>query len=287
MIKHIMVSVSLLIIVVGIGIAYLMLRKIEKKGIFRRFLIFVYTPLALWAGIYFLICLLYAGPFLSWIWLWPLFALFCLVRIRMLKKELEGSAKFRIPTALRIVYRILYAAALLFFLFVESRIVSAMTATPPAQLDYVIVLGAGLDGKEPKNPLRVRIEKGAEYMAENPATILVASGGQGADEEISEAECIKNRLVNRYGIEAERIIMEDRSRDTEENLQNSLRIIGDPDASVGIITNSFHEYRAMRIAEHAGYRNVHTVPATTLLPVGIHYMVREFFGVVECMIKYR
>jgi uncharacterized SAM-binding protein YcdF (DUF218 family) len=62
-------------------------------------------------------------------------------------------------------------------------------------------------------------------------------------------------------------------------------IIGDPAASVGIITNSFHEYRAMQIALKAGYENVNKVPATTLLPVGIHYMVREFFGVVEFMFR--
>ena len=63
--------------------------------------------------------------------------------------------------------------------------------------------------------------------------------------------------------------------------QHSLVIIGDEDAYVGIISNGFHEYRAMSIARNVGYNNVHSVPAVTLFPVGIHYTVREFFGMVE------
>ncbi|MBR5419564.1 MAG: YdcF family protein [Lachnospiraceae bacterium] len=286
MIKTIMTVVSLLIVLLGLGLAYLLLRKIKKKGFFHRFRICVYLPLALWSGVYFIVCVIYAGLFLSWIWLWPLAAIFCTARVFMLRAELAGTARFRIPRPLRVIYYSIFTVGLLFFLFVEGRIVDAMTSEPPEDLDYVIVLGAGLIGTEPKNPLRVRIERGAEYMKENPRTILVASGGQGADEEISEAEAIRRRLTGMYGIDEGRILMEDRSRDTEENLQNSLRIIGDPEASVGIITNSFHEYRAMLLAKHAGFKNTCTVPATTLLPVGVHYMVREFFGVVECMIKY-
>ena len=84
-----------------------------------------------------------------------------------------------------------------------------------------------------------------------------------------------------------RIILEDKSTDTEENLKNSLVIIGDEDAYVGIISNGFHEYRAMSIARNVGYNNVHSVPAVTLFPVGIHYTVREFFGMVEFYVKYK
>ena len=60
------------------------------------------------------------------------------------------------------------------------------------------------------------------------------------------------------GIYEDRIILEDKSTDTEENLKNSLVIIGDEDAYVGIISNGFHEYRAMSIARNVGYNNVHS-----------------------------
>ena len=163
---------------------------------------------------------------------------------------------------------------------VEGLVVRFMTAEPTSGLDYIVVLGAGVIGENPSNPLRMRIQKAAEYMKENPDTVVIASGGRGADEQISEAECIRRQLTEVYHIPAERIRLEEQSTSTEENLRYSLQIIGDTDASTGIITNGYHEYRSMQIAKQEGYTDVYPVPAITLLPVGIHYTVREFFGVI-------
>ena len=253
-----------------------------------RALLYFYFILMVWSVLYFGTCLMYGGGLrLSWVWLWPLVAGFSLVRVWMLKERMEGKERIRIPVAIRWCYRAVALAGALLFVIIEGKIIGAMTAEPAGDLDYVIVLGAGLRGTQPTNPLRMRIEKAAEYMLENEDTVLIASGGQGKYEEISEAQCIKNILTDRYGIEEYRILLEEKSRDTEENLKYSLEIIGNRDASVGIITNGFHELRAMSIAEHTGYNNVHSVPAVTLMPVGIHYTVREFFGMVEFYVKYR
>ncbi len=280
------IATFLIVMIAGMILSYCVLRRSTKGSFIKKLIICIYSPLTVWSVMFFIICMTYAGIMLSWIWLWPLIALFCVIRIIMLRAEIQEKPLVNIPKGLRIAYRILFVIGLSLFLFVESRVISAMTAQVPSDLDYVIVLGAGLVGDRPSNPLRVRIEKAAEYMTENPGTVLVASGGKGIDEQISEAECIKVQLTEVYGIDEDRIILEDRSRDTVENLEFSKKIIGDPSAATGIITNGFHEYRAMLIAKHAGYTNVHTVPATTLLPVGIHYLVREFFGVVQCMVKY-
>ena len=286
MIKPFILIISIVILIAGLICAFLYLRKTEGIAAFDKLMICLYYPLAVWSSVYFVVCIIYAGFTLSLIWIWPALAIFCFVRIKMIRSAAEGRRRHA-PKWAKIAYRTVVAILLIFFLFIESRVVDAMTATPPADLDYVIVLGAGLNGTEPTNPLRVRIKRGAEYLEENPGTVLIASGGQGRDEVISEAQCIGDQLVSVYGIEESRIILEDASRDTEENLANSLKIIGDPKTSVGIISNGFHEYRALMIADAVGYENVCPVPATTLLPVGIHYIVREFFGVVECMIKYR
>ncbi len=280
------IATFLIVMIAGMILSYCVLRRSTKGSFIKKLIICIYSPLTVWSVMFFIICMTYAGIMLSWIWLWPLIALFCVIRIIMLRAEIQEKPLVNIPKGLRIAYRILFVIGLSLFLFVESRVISAMTAQVTSDLDYVIVLGAGLVGDRPSNPLRVRIEKAAEYMTENPGTILVASGGKGIDEQISEAECIKVQLTEVYGIDEDRIILEDRSRDTIENLEFSKKIIGDPSAATGIITNGFHEYRALLIAKHAGYTNVHTVPATTLLPVGIHYLVREFFGVVQCMVKY-
>ncbi len=279
-----MLLILALPMIIGLIVAFFFVRKHRDIGAFNKISIYLYFPVGIWSAVYFIICMIYAGIALSCVWIWPLIAIFCFVRIRMLVSGDKKDSRTR--KVIRLVYRIVFVICLAFFLFIESRIVDAMTATPPADLDYIVVLGAGMRGTTPTNPLKVRIIRAAEYMDDNQDTFLIASGGQGPDEVISEAECIKTRLITVYEIEEERIILEDESRSTEENLENSLQIIGNPDASVGIISNGFHEYRAQLIAEHAGFTNACSVPATTLLPVGIHYIVREFFGVVACLIKY-
>ena len=277
----IMAIASMIIVLAGVATAKRMLRDISGGSRFKRVLIYAYTALGLWALVYYLTCVIYAGIRLSWAWIWLLVVFFCFLRVRILLAELRGTERIKIPTWLRWTYRILYIAALVIFITGEAKIINAMTATPQPGLDYVIVLGAGVRGRIPTNPLRSRIIRAAEYMTENPETILIASGGQGPDEEISEAACIKEQLVDVYGIDAGRIILEERSTNTEENLRYSLEIIGDSATSCGIITNGFHEYRAMLLADDAGYENACSVPAATLLPVGIHYVVREFFGIIQ------
>ena len=172
MIKVWIIALSILIVAGGMIAAHWLLRNAKDKKTFLRVTVYIYVPLALWSVIYFCVCLGYAGAWLSWIWIWPLITVFCMIRIFMIKRELEGSSRFKIPTAVRIIYRVLFFAGLAIFLFVESRVVSSMTAVPVKNHDYVIVLGAGLIGKEPTNPLRVRIEKAAEYMSENPYFLM-------------------------------------------------------------------------------------------------------------------
>lgn len=259
-----------------------------KLTAFSQICLYIYFILGVWSVLYFFTCLAYGGgPKLSWVWIWILIAAFSFARVWMLKARLEGREKIKVPTALKWIYRVVFALCLGIFIVTEVRIIGAMTAKPQENLDYIIVLGAGLRGTEPSNPFKARIEKAAEYLNENEGTQAVASGGQGRHEAISEAEAAKRRLSDLYGIDESRIILENQSADTEQNLKFSLEIIGDADASVGIVTNGFHELRAMSIAREVGYKNVYSVPARTLFPVGIHYCVREFFGMMEFYVKYK
>lgn len=236
--------------------------------------------LFIWSCFYFVTIAIYAGPFLSWIWLWLLIGGFAFLRFTMLKREAEGKNRIKIPKWVKVIYYVLFVSCLSFFIFIEANVIASMNAKPKENLDYVVVLGAGVVGTTPSNPLRARINEAYEYANANPDTIIVASGGQGFGEKISEAECIKQELEKR-GIDGERIMLEDKSTSTIENLRFTKEIINDDNASVGIITNSFHEYRAMLIAKSEGYNDVHSVPGQTLYPVGVHYTVREFFGIVR------
>ncbi|MCR5209732.1 MAG: YdcF family protein [Lachnospiraceae bacterium] len=275
---------SFAVILTGIIISVILLRKTEKKkNTFLKVLVCIYCPLIMWSAFFYVKYLMLSG--LSMVWVWADFALFGLIRVIMLTAEIKGKPVVKISPVIRTGYRICFALCLLVFIVIEGLIIQDMENTPEKDLDYVIVLGAGVSGDVPSPTLCYRIDTAGRYMQDNPDTILIASGGQGPDEDISEGECIKKYLTGAYGITEERILVEDKSVSTEENLRFSRQFIEKDDARVGIITSGFHEFRAGMIAEREGYNDIYSVPADSVFPVGIHYTVREFFGVVYLFIR--
>ncbi len=236
--------------------------------------------LAIISFLYYIVCIAFSGLGLSFAWIWPLLSIFCYIRYRMLTRKLHGKTSWQAPGWLANLYRICMVVGIAFFVLVESQVISSMNTKPQDNLDYIIVLGAGVRETTPSRPLRLRIQTAYDYMINNTDTILIASGGQGSDEQISEAACIRNMLVE-MGLDETRILVEDESRDTIENIRNSYELIPDKGSKVGIVTNSFHIWRSVSIAKSEGYSNVSGVPAKTLMPVGIHYVVREFFGYLK------
>jgi uncharacterized SAM-binding protein YcdF (DUF218 family) len=128
--------------------------------------------------------------------------------------------------------------------------------------DFVIVLGAGLrpDGGVPPL-LASRLERGREVWAalDRRAAgfrpMLILSGGKGDDERRSEASAMAAYLAE-HGFPADRMLLEDQSRTTEENLVLSKAIIDDlkPGARVTVVTSDFHAFRAALLARRLGIR---------------------------------
>lgn len=142
-------------------------------------------------------------------------------------------------------------------------IMRAAVSTPPANLDYIVVLGANLNADgSPKETLRYRLDEAAAYLEQSPETTCVVSGGQGPDEPCSEAESMA-RYLEAAGVDASRVILEDRSTTTAENLRFSAALLNSPDASVGVVTNDFHVLRATRIARRQGLTSVYGISAPT------------------------
>ena len=102
------------------------------------------------------------------------------------------------------------------------------------QYDYIIIHGAGLDGPRPTPLLAGRIDKALElWKRQHQHGKFVVSGGQGADEVVSEAQAMRDYLLDK-GVPVEAILMEDKSTTTWENLRYSLAIINaDRATSVG------------------------------------------------------
>ncbi|WEV73317.1 YdcF family protein [Bifidobacterium sp. ESL0798] len=111
-----------------------------------------------------------------------------------------------------------------FFTFAALLLYSTIYRILPRRrkYDYIIILGAGLQGTKPTPLLRGRIDKAVDlWNRQHNHGLFIVSGGQGADEEISEAEAMKRYLVEERGVPGDKIIKEDRSTTTLENLRNS------------------------------------------------------------------
>lgn len=121
--------------------------------------------------------------------------------------------------------------------------------------DYVIIHGAGLlHGDQLSKLLRDRIDKAIEVYRKDPTPPkIIPSGGKGADESISEAEAMKQYLLEK-GIPESDIILEDASKTTLENLKFSKQILDGIDGRkyTALVTSNYHVYRALRYCRKIG-----------------------------------
>ena len=185
----------------------------------------------------------------------------------------------RIPAAVRGTAAVLFFVGLLFFLLIEGRIVSRFYAKGEPGLAYLVVLGAQMKAGGPSKALKLRLDTAYDYLMENPDTVVIVSGGRGSNEPVSEAQGMYDYLIGR-GMDPGRIRMEDRSRNTVENLRFSKGLLEDS-ASVGIVTNNFHVFRAERLAAGQGYGQVCGIAAPCDIFFQPNNMLREFFGVMK------
>lgn len=178
--------------------------------------------------------------------------------------------------------KVLFSIGVICFGVVETMIiVGGLPMNNRAQSDYIIVLGAHVKGNSPSATLQYRLDAAYEYLMTHPKSKAVLSGGQGDDEIMTEAEAMYNDLVAR-GIDKERLLLEDKSHTTRENLINSFAIIDaeNQEATISVVSNSFHILRAKMQAKELG-KTVGGISAKNYPLLIPNYYVREFFAVVK------
>ena len=189
----------------------------------------------------------------------------------------------RLPFPVRRLIVILTAVCVLLFVVAEGCIFAHYRDQGRAGLDYIIVLGAQMKAGGPSAVLQFRLDAAYDYLIANEDTLCVVSGGQGANEPCTEAEGMYAYLVER-GIAPERILMEDKSTDTSENIAYSAALIGGTDKDVGIVTNNFHVFRGVMLARHAGFENACGISARSNIYFQPNNLVREFFGIMKDLV---
>lgn len=166
---------------------------------------------------------------------------------------------------------------------------------PQPGAEYMVVLGARVKGTTITTNLRYRLEAALAYLEENPETIVVVSGGQGKGEDITEAEAMSSYFLEN-GISGNRIIKEETSVNTDQNIRNSMKLIWEDQASrqqnvsgqentksgtVVIVSNGFHLFRAKGIARKQGYDRIEGLGSKTKPYTLPNCYMREVFAVLK------
>lgn len=153
----------------------------------------------------------------------------------------------------------------------------------PSDIDIIFVFGAGLFGDRLSLSLKTRLDCAWQLAKRYPKAVIIVSGGQGPDEWQSEASAMKNYLVKR-GVDAGRIIMEECSTSTYENLLYSSQIYAFEHQKTALVSNQFHIFRAEKIARRLGIEGYGAAAHLSSIALPVFY-TREFFALLKGLLK--
>lgn len=180
-----------------------------------------------------------------------------------------------------------YTISLFFFYLITTILYNHFPLL--GKVDYIVVLGAGLiDGERVTPLLASRIDAGVKLFNKQKSKkghepTLILSGGQGPDEKISEAQAMMN-YIEEQGYELGNVYLEEKSTNTQENLQFTEKLIYQKDniknltkKNIVIASNNYHVLRAGKLAARSGIftRAVGSKTKAYYLPAAF---IREYIG---------
>ena len=152
--------------------------------------------------------------------------------------------------------------------------------------DAVVVLGSGIRGELLTVGLKNRLDRAVKIYSDNPDVTIIVSGGQGPQEDITEALAMERYLL-RCGVDSEKIIKEEKATSTYENFVYSKQILDGlfgEEYDVAFVTNEYHIYRAGSLAKIAGLADVTHAHSNTVWYTVIPSCIRECMAVVKLWI---
>lgn len=228
--------------------------------------------------IYFLVYVILAGANNSFTFVWAVLGVFGIIYSLVHRRIADKGSTFL--KRMEKTFGVILAILLVLFLVVLGNIIRESGKSPKPGADYVIVLGAHVYGERMSTNLLYRVKAAYEYLKDNPDTKVVLSGGKGDGENITEAEAMRRFLVEK-GISTDRILLDETSVNTDENIKNSMQMIGDKKKRVVLVSNNFHIYRAKGIARKQGYENVEGIGSRTVIYTMPNCYVREVVAVIK------
>lgn len=228
--------------------------------------------------LYSLCIIIYSGIHASFLWFWVIVCLVSFLASWILNYIKNHSIVIAKP--LQIGFFLLFFIGTLSFVIIEGTIIYYANQEPNIEADYLIILGAQVRGDHISKALKLRLDKAVGYLLENKKVPVIVSGGQGPGENLSEAEAMASYLVL-CGIEKERIIQENQSVNTNQNIRFSKKYVKSTDSNIYIVSNGFHIFRAVSIAKKQGLPNAVGFSAPSDKGLLLSYYIREVFAVVK------
>ena len=199
-----------------------------------------------------------------------------LLALRILKKKDAPRVWSRILIGLTAASMAVIFGAM-GYIAVQGRDSSMQEADVP---DFIVVLGAQVQGDGPSLTLRKRLDRTLEFLQANPDKTVIVSGGQGADEVHTEASVMAQYLLA-CGAQPAQVIEEDQASNTRENLLFSAALAearGIDTSRVLIVTSDFHMCRAKYIAKTLGMEPYGLTSSTWPWILKLNYTLREVFA---------
>ncbi len=195
--------------------------------------------------------------------------------------------RYKVCRVLSVVGRVLFGLFLVSFIAIQGIILHGMRADPEAaDAEYLLVLGARVyeDGR-PSAALAARLDTAYDFMQEHTEVTAILCGGQGSNEPCPEAEAMYDYMVDK-GMDADRLLLEDKSSNTIQNIENARALIGDGHKTA-VVTSDYHLARARVLMERGGL-DACGIPAPTPYPaqrVSVH--CREYCSILGLMLTGR
>ena len=196
---------------------------------------------------------------------------------------LFGTFSWLFSRSFKIVVLVIVLLILVLFIIVNMKMSNAKHNVASNQ---TVVIVPGCTSKYyVSEALTSRIKEAARYLDKNKDAICIACGGIKSDFYESEADYIAVEL-SKYGIQKSRIIVENKSQDTFENMKFARKIISEKNLSkeVAISTNEYHQYRAALSAERCGLKPS-AINVSTDKMVYPTFFVREMIAIVYYWIR--
>lgn len=181
----------------------------------------------------------------------------------------------------------LFAVGFALFSVMEIWVLSKDETDLSRDVNAVIILGAGVNGRVPSLTLQTRLEAALDYIGDKPDVPIVVTGGQGNGEEITEARCMADWLIAR-GVAEERIVLEEQASNTRENIGFSLDLLHemgiDTTSNIAVVSNDYHLARAAYLWGPPNMVPVAAHMPAIFWPLTVNYCVREAFGMAEAVL---